>query len=105
MLNDNGPDLDSQPSKLWASHQEFQAFQATEPINSPLPDVNNLANAISQMTLGNMYIRFACEIDLVVTNSSHNSMHDSMPPGSRSTRDSSESDTAFPGHSEISNEQ
>jgi hypothetical protein len=53
-LSDNGPDLNSQPSKLWASRQEYQAEREMfDTHDFPLPDVDVLASAVSRIALGN----------------------------------------------------
>jgi hypothetical protein len=63
-LSDKGPDLDSQPSKLWASRQEYQTQRAAHGNNDfPLPDVGDLVSAIGRISLANMYV--PCQIFLM----------------------------------------
>ncbi|KIJ09716.1 hypothetical protein PAXINDRAFT_17213 [Paxillus involutus ATCC 200175] len=53
-LSNNGPDLNSQPSKLWASRQEYQAeCEMFDTHDFPLPDIDVLASAVSRIALGN----------------------------------------------------
>ncbi|KIM55557.1 hypothetical protein SCLCIDRAFT_98339, partial [Scleroderma citrinum Foug A] len=51
-LCDNGPDLDSQPSKLWASREEFQK-DATN-TNVGVLDITDVIGAVGQISSENM---------------------------------------------------
>jgi hypothetical protein len=50
ILNDTGPDLDNQPSKLWASREEFQERVVT-PSRVRDPPLDDLAQSFSQISL------------------------------------------------------
>ena len=52
-LCDDGPDLDTQPSKLWAPQAEVQNCIAGEtPAAGEIRDVEELVDAIGQISLG-----------------------------------------------------
>jgi len=59
-LCDNGPDLDSQPSKLWASREEFQKDASS--INVGEPDIANVIGAVGRISLENMFVVLHCSI-------------------------------------------
>ncbi|KAI6097967.1 hypothetical protein EDD16DRAFT_1527428 [Pisolithus croceorrhizus] len=50
-LCDNGLDLDSQPSKLWASCEEFQAVASANIGDVGIPDINDLVDAVGQISI------------------------------------------------------
>ncbi|KAI6115763.1 hypothetical protein EDD16DRAFT_1520546 [Pisolithus croceorrhizus] len=50
-LCDNGPDLDSQPSKLWASCEEFQVAASMNIGDVGIPDISDLVDAVGQISI------------------------------------------------------
>ncbi|KAI6098638.1 hypothetical protein EV401DRAFT_1895177 [Pisolithus croceorrhizus] len=50
-LCDDGPDLDSQPSKLWASREEFQAVASANIGDVGIPDINDLVDAVGRISI------------------------------------------------------
>ena len=59
-LCDNGPDLDSQPSKLWASREEFQK-DATN-TNVGVLDITDVVGAVGWISSENMFVAFHCSM-------------------------------------------
>ena len=59
-LCDNGPDLDSQPSKLWALREEFQK-DATN-TNVGVLDITDVVGAVGRISSENMFVAFHCSM-------------------------------------------
>ena len=59
-LCDNGPDIDSQPSKLWASREEFQTNAPITKVGDP--DITDVVGAVGRISLENMFVVFYCSI-------------------------------------------
>ena len=57
-LCDNGPDLDSQPSKLWASHEEFQEAASTNTGDIGIPNIGDLVDAVGRISTENRSVAF-----------------------------------------------
>ena len=57
---DNGPDIDSQPSKLWASREEFQTDAPSTNVGDP--DVADVVSAVGRISLKNTFVVFHCSI-------------------------------------------
>lgn len=57
-LCDNGPDLDSQPSKLWASREEFQEAASTNTGDIGIPDIGDLVDAVGRISTENRSVAF-----------------------------------------------
>ena len=58
LLCDNGLDLDLQPSKLWASHEEFQEVTSTNIGDVGVPNISDLVDVIGQISTENRFIAF-----------------------------------------------
>ena len=56
LLCNNGPDLVSQPSKLWASHEEFQKDASSTKVGDP--DISDVVAAVGRISLENMFVVF-----------------------------------------------
>ena len=55
-LCDNGPDLVSQPSKLWALREEFQKDASSTKVGDP--DISDVVAAVGRISLENMFVVF-----------------------------------------------
>ncbi|KAI6133433.1 hypothetical protein EDD16DRAFT_1514567 [Pisolithus croceorrhizus] len=51
-LCDDGPDLDSQPHKLWASREEFQRVASTDIGDIGVPNISDLVDAVGWISIG-----------------------------------------------------
>jgi hypothetical protein len=52
-VHDDGPDIDTQPSKLWTSRQEFQSdILSTTVEDVHTPDIGQLVDAVQRISLG-----------------------------------------------------
>ena len=55
-LCDNGPDLVSQPSKLWALCEEFQKDASSTKVRDP--NISDVVAAVGRISLENMFVVF-----------------------------------------------